>query len=177
MLLCRKTSSSSFWVSCGTHVMGYGSYRTDGYSVGQWTSMVIYLFYLVLALMLSLVLFCLFCLCFLPSSSFLALITVLCEIHIQGQPPDWEDFLGILFLLIVNSTIRFIEENNVGNAAAALMAHRAPKTKVCLQHLFDLCQSCCQGVVKWAQASRHGGQSWMRLSKTRSLLKLWGFFF
>ncbi len=107
--------------------------------------MVIYLFYLVLALMLSLVLFCL---CFLLSSSFLALITVLCEIHIQGQPPDWEDFLGILFLLIVNSTIRFIEENNAGNAIAALMAHRAPKTKVCLQHLFDLCQSSYQGVVK-----------------------------
>ncbi len=107
--------------------MGYGSCRTDGYSVGQWTSMVIYLFYLVPALMLSLVLFCL---CFLLSSSFLALITVLCEIHIQGQPPDWEDFLGILFLLIVNSTIRFIEENNDGHAAAALMAHRAPKTKV-----------------------------------------------
>ncbi|KAH8973601.1 hypothetical protein BDL97_01G056700 [Sphagnum fallax] len=75
--------------------MGYGSCRTDGYSVGQWT--------------------------------------ILCEIHIQGQPPDWEDFLGILFLLIVNSTIRFIEENNVGNAAAALMAHRAPKTKKMLQ--------------------------------------------
>ncbi len=107
--------------------------------------MVIYLFYLVLALMLSLVLFCL---CFLLSSSFLALITVLCEIHIQGQPPDWEDFLGILFLLIVNSTIRFIEENNAGNAIAALMAHHAPKTKVCLQHLFDLCQSSYQGVVK-----------------------------
>ncbi len=106
--------------------------------------MVIYLFYLVPTLMLSLVLFCLFCLCFLLSSSFLALIIVLCKIHIQGQPPpNWEDFLGILFLLIVNSTIRFIEENNVGNAAAALMAHRAPKTKVCFQHLFDLCQSCC----------------------------------
>ncbi len=174
MLLCRKTSSSSFWVSCGTHVMGYGSCRTDGYSIGEWTSMVIYLFYLVPALMLSLVLFCL---CFLLSSSFLALITVLCEIHIQGQPPDWEDFLGILFLLIVNSTIRFIEENNVGNATAALMAHRAPKTKVCLQHLFDLCQSCCQGVVKWAEPSRHGGQSWMKLSKIRNLLKLWGSFF
>jgi hypothetical protein len=56
--------------------------------------------------------------------------------------------LGILFLLIVNSTIRFIEENNAGNAIAALMAHRAPKIKVCLQHLFDLCQSCYQGVVK-----------------------------
>jgi hypothetical protein len=48
----------------------------------------------------------------------------------------------------MNSTIRFIEENNVGNAAAALMVDRAPKTKVSLQHPFDLCQSCCQGVVK-----------------------------
>jgi H+-transporting ATPase len=51
----------------------------------------------------------------------------------QGQPPDWEDFLGILFLLIVNSTIRFIEENNAGIAAATLMAHRALKTKKVLQ--------------------------------------------
>jgi hypothetical protein len=66
----------------------------------------------------------------------------------QGKPPDWEDFLGILVLLLVNSTISFIEENNAGNAAAALMAHLAPKTKVCLQRLFDLCQSCCQGIVK-----------------------------
>ncbi|CAM6023657.1 unnamed protein product [Sphagnum balticum] len=48
----------------------------------------------------------------------------------QGKPPDWEDFLGILVLLLVNSTISFIEENNAGNAAAALMAHLAPKTKV-----------------------------------------------
>ncbi|CAK9226258.1 unnamed protein product [Sphagnum troendelagicum] len=48
----------------------------------------------------------------------------------QGMPPDWEDFLGIIVLLLVNSTISFIEENNAGNAAAALMAHLAPKTKV-----------------------------------------------
>ncbi|CAK9881780.1 unnamed protein product [Sphagnum jensenii] len=48
----------------------------------------------------------------------------------QGMPPDWEDFLGILVLLLVNSTISFLEENNAGNAAAALMAHLAPKTKV-----------------------------------------------
>jgi type III secretory pathway component EscU len=33
-------------------------------------------------------------------------------------------------LLIINSTISFIEENNAGNAAAALMAGLAPKTKV-----------------------------------------------
>ncbi|KAI6672030.1 hypothetical protein NL676_006915 [Syzygium grande] len=47
-----------------------------------------------------------------------------------GRPPDWQDFTGILALLIINSTISFIEENNAGNAAAALMAGLAPKTKV-----------------------------------------------
>ncbi|KAL8497723.1 hypothetical protein ACS0TY_021159 [Phlomoides rotata] len=47
-----------------------------------------------------------------------------------GKPPDWQDFLGITVLLIINSTISFIEENNAGNAAAALMAGLAPKTKV-----------------------------------------------
>ncbi|XP_058067547.1 ATPase 9, plasma membrane-type [Magnolia sinica] len=47
-----------------------------------------------------------------------------------GKPPDWPDFLGIVVLLIINSTISFIEENNAGNAAAALMAGLAPKTKV-----------------------------------------------
>ncbi|KAG0479579.1 hypothetical protein HPP92_010437 [Vanilla planifolia] len=47
-----------------------------------------------------------------------------------GRPPDWHDFVGIVVLLIINSTISFIEENNAGNAAAALMAGLAPKTKV-----------------------------------------------
>ncbi|XP_043720468.1 plasma membrane ATPase [Telopea speciosissima] len=47
-----------------------------------------------------------------------------------GQPPDWQDFVGIVVLLVINSTISFIEENNAGNAAAALMANLAPKTKV-----------------------------------------------
>ncbi|XP_019443342.1 PREDICTED: plasma membrane ATPase-like isoform X1 [Lupinus angustifolius] len=47
-----------------------------------------------------------------------------------GQPPDWQDFVGIIALLVINSTISFIEENNAGNAAAALMAGLAPKTKV-----------------------------------------------
>ncbi|KAG8073732.1 hypothetical protein GUJ93_ZPchr0006g40992 [Zizania palustris] len=46
------------------------------------------------------------------------------------QGTDWEDFLGIVCLLIINSTISFIEENNAGNAAAALMASLALKTKV-----------------------------------------------
>lgn len=47
-----------------------------------------------------------------------------------GKPPDWQDFVGIITLLLINSTISFIEENNAGNAAAALMAGLAPKTKV-----------------------------------------------
>jgi magnesium-transporting ATPase (P-type) len=48
----------------------------------------------------------------------------------DGKPPDWQDFIGIIVLLVINSTISFIEENNAGNAAAALMANLAPKTKV-----------------------------------------------
>ncbi|KAJ7562400.1 hypothetical protein O6H91_03G068100 [Diphasiastrum complanatum] len=48
----------------------------------------------------------------------------------QHKPPDWEDFVGIIVLLFINATISFIEENNAGNAAAALMAGLAPKTKV-----------------------------------------------
>ncbi|KAJ8748820.1 hypothetical protein K2173_011378 [Erythroxylum novogranatense] len=37
-----------------------------------------------------------------------------------GKGPDYQDFVGILILLIINSTISFIEENNAGNAAAVL---------------------------------------------------------
>ncbi|XP_074280866.1 plasma membrane ATPase [Silene latifolia] len=47
-----------------------------------------------------------------------------------GKPPDWQDFVGIMCLLVINSTISFIEENNAGNAAAALMANLAPKCKL-----------------------------------------------
>ncbi|CBI35956.3 unnamed protein product, partial [Vitis vinifera] len=47
-----------------------------------------------------------------------------------GEDPDWQDFVGIVVLLFINSTISFIEENNAGNAAAALMAGLAPKAKV-----------------------------------------------
>lgn len=49
---------------------------------------------------------------------------------LQNKPPDWQDFVGIITLLIINSTISFIEENNASNAAAALMARLAPKAKV-----------------------------------------------
>ncbi|XP_021724959.1 plasma membrane ATPase 4-like isoform X2 [Chenopodium quinoa] len=47
-----------------------------------------------------------------------------------GKPPDWPDFVGIICLLFINSTISYIEENNAGNAAAALMANLAPKCKL-----------------------------------------------
>ncbi|XP_022135074.1 ATPase 11, plasma membrane-type-like isoform X1 [Momordica charantia] len=47
-----------------------------------------------------------------------------------GKPPDWQDFVGIISLLLINSTISFIEENNAGNAAAALMASLAPQAKI-----------------------------------------------
>ncbi|XP_031108199.1 ATPase 8, plasma membrane-type-like [Ipomoea triloba] len=47
-----------------------------------------------------------------------------------GKGPDWQDFVGIVTLLIINSTISYIEENNAGNAAEALMANLALKTKV-----------------------------------------------
>ncbi|KAF9593542.1 hypothetical protein IFM89_024131 [Coptis chinensis] len=47
-----------------------------------------------------------------------------------GKPPDWQDFVGIITLLVINSTISFIKENNAENVAAALMARLAPKVKV-----------------------------------------------
>lgn len=53
---------------------------------------------------------------------------------VQGRPPDWQDFVGIITLLVMNSTVSFIEENNAGNAAAALMARLAPKAKVHYVH-------------------------------------------
>ncbi|KAH0864053.1 hypothetical protein HID58_081264, partial [Brassica napus] len=49
----------------------------------------------------------------------------------ESQGPDWEDFVGIVCLLLINATISFFEENNAGNAAAALMARLALKTRVC----------------------------------------------
>ncbi|KAL2319906.1 hypothetical protein Fmac_028875 [Flemingia macrophylla] len=48
----------------------------------------------------------------------------------KGEGGDYQDFGGIVILLLINSTISFIEENNAGNAAAALMARLAPKAKI-----------------------------------------------
>ncbi|KAH0912733.1 hypothetical protein HID58_036054 [Brassica napus] len=64
-----------------------------------------------------------------------------------GRPPDWEDFVGIVGLLFINSTISFIEENNAGNAAAALMAGLARRTKVI--PILNLC-SCKEDVKRKA---------------------------
>jgi H+-transporting ATPase len=48
----------------------------------------------------------------------------------NNQPPDWEDFIGIVLLLFINSAIGFYEERNAGNAVKALMDSLAPKAKV-----------------------------------------------
>ncbi|KAI9501529.1 plasma-membrane proton-efflux P-type ATPase [Coemansia spiralis] len=48
----------------------------------------------------------------------------------QGEPPDWEDFIGIILLLIINSCIGFYEERGAGKAVEALMAALAPQCKV-----------------------------------------------
>ena len=46
-----------------------------------------------------------------------------------GLPPDWEDFLGIILLLLANSIIGFIEQRNAGNAVKSLMEALAPEAK------------------------------------------------
>ena len=49
---------------------------------------------------------------------------------LQGKPPEWQDFIGITTLLLTNSTVCYVLENNAGAASAALMARLAPKAKV-----------------------------------------------
>ncbi|CAO3636883.1 unnamed protein product [Cunninghamella echinulata] len=39
----------------------------------------------------------------------------------DNKPPDWEDFIGIILLLLANSIIGFLEERQAGNAVKALM--------------------------------------------------------
>lgn len=68
-------------------------------------------------------------------------------IFMQGKPPDWQDFVGIITLLVINSTISFIEENNAGNAAAALMARLAPQAKVSNFDSFSLIK--CAFFLYW----------------------------
>ncbi|KAK0581816.1 hypothetical protein LWI29_018322 [Acer saccharum] len=61
-----------------------------------------------------------------------AAIMAIALAHGGGKDPDYHDFVGIIIWLVINSTISFIEENNAGNAAAALMARLAPKAKLAL---------------------------------------------
>ena len=48
----------------------------------------------------------------------------------ENLAPDWRDFVGIICLLLINSTVSYIEETNAGEAAAALMQALALKAKV-----------------------------------------------
>eukprot|EP00911_Craspedida_sp_UC1_P002201 UC1_evm1s1682 len=43
-------------------------------------------------------------------------------------PPDWEDFVGIIALLIINATLAYVEESQAGDAVAALKGAMAPET-------------------------------------------------
>ena len=45
-------------------------------------------------------------------------------------PPDWQDFIGIVLLLLVNATIGFVEERAAARAVAALQAGLAPTARV-----------------------------------------------
>jgi len=47
----------------------------------------------------------------------------------EHRAPDWQDFVGIVLLLFINSSIGFYEERNAGNAVKALMDSLAPKAK------------------------------------------------
>nr|PNR43368.1 hypothetical protein PHYPA_015748 [Physcomitrium patens] len=46
------------------------------------------------------------------------------------EPPDWQDFIGITCLLVLNASVSYVEESNAGDAADALMQALAPKAKV-----------------------------------------------
>jgi len=47
-----------------------------------------------------------------------------------GEPPDWEDFAGIVFLLLLNATIGYMEDARAGNAVATLAASLATQANV-----------------------------------------------
>jgi len=60
-------------------------------------------------------------LCYDPTSSY-------CLTH--NEPPDWEDFVGIVCLLLLNSIIGFYEEEQAGAAVDALMDQLSREYKV-----------------------------------------------
>lgn len=115
----RKANSWNFWGLCGTPYHGLWKLQRSWQSPLQMEEYELpLLFHWIINIYVS---------CFLniyPNPPF-----NIC-LFSQGKPPDWQDFVGIITLLVINSTISFIEENNAGNAAAALMARLAPKAKV-----------------------------------------------
>jgi H+-transporting ATPase len=48
----------------------------------------------------------------------------------EKRPPDWEDFVGIVFLLMLNATVGYFEEAKAGDAVDALMASLSPTAHV-----------------------------------------------
>jgi H+-transporting ATPase len=48
----------------------------------------------------------------------------------EHRAPDWQNFVAIIALLLVNSSIGFYEERRAGNAIKALIDPLAPKAKV-----------------------------------------------
>uniref|UniRef100_K4B4G9 Cation-transporting P-type ATPase C-terminal domain-containing protein n=1 Tax=Solanum lycopersicum TaxID=4081 RepID=K4B4G9_SOLLC len=59
-----------------------------------------------------------------------AAIMVIALANRDGEPPNWKDFVCIVCLLVINSTIIFTEENNARNSVVALMDGLAPKMTV-----------------------------------------------
>jgi H+-transporting ATPase len=55
----------------------------------------------------------------------------------QGEAPDWEDFVGILLLLLLNATVGYVEESKAGDAVEALMASLSPSAHVKRDSLFQ----------------------------------------
>ncbi|KAF3548226.1 hypothetical protein DY000_02005610 [Brassica cretica] len=97
----------------------------------------------------------------------------------DGRPPDWQDFVGIICLLVINSTISFIEENNAGNAAAALMAGLAPKTKekIPIEEVFQLLKCTSEGLTTQEGDDRIQlfGPNKLEEKKESKILKFLGF--
>lgn len=60
----------------------------------------------------------------------LAAIVAIAVSNGQGKPPDWEDFLGIVALLLINASIGYYEESKAGSAVDALKASLAPEATV-----------------------------------------------
>jgi H+-transporting ATPase len=59
-----------------------------------------------------------------------------------GGPPDWQDFTGIVLLLLINSAIGCYEERNAGNAVKVLMDSLSPKAKVKRDGTWSEIKSC-----------------------------------